>query len=241
MFQEQDKTRELGERDICPFCTPQMIGFTHFEERGLPRIDLSVVRKSKSFRVQPDSLPVHPNGSHMLIIPNDHLYGFAFVPTEHGEEVQTLIDGLESTLEEELVLFEHGGIKHGGGLQSVYHAHAHLIGSEGHDVLSYMGQVMSGDGIDYELISANHNPIRNIQNTFRGEGYFYVQQNGNALMAHDPEDVLPSQIAQRNMSLLLTGEVVNWKEMPQNPQYADLSIGRISTLLERVGYEMPIL
>lgn len=236
---KQIEPTELRE---CQFCSPEMTSFTHFEERGLERIDLAILRKTENFVAKPDSLPVHPEGIHMLVIPNKHTYSFAQLPTEVGPEVQDLVGDLETTLGEELVLFEHGGIKHGGKIQSVYHAHAHLIGSGGNNVLGYMAGVLEQEQIGYDVVSADHNPVRNIQGAFQNQGYFYIQQDGFAIVAHDPNEVLPSQLAQRNMSALLTGEVVNWKKMGANPRYADLSVGRISSLLDKVGaYEMPVL
>ena len=220
----------------CQFCSDHMSGFNHFNERGLTRLDTVHLRDTENFFVIPDSLPVHPEGYHVVMIPRKHVFSYAQLPAELGEEAQAIVTELETALEEELVLFEHGGTKHGGKVQSVYHAHAHLIGSGGHDVLSYMEEVFNQEGItNYERTHANHSITRNIERLFKGQNYFYIQQNGEALIAHDPDDSMPSQLAQRNMSLLLTGEVVNWKEIPANSRFADLSIERINKVVSKLG------
>ncbi len=220
----------------CHFCVPSRGSdrpyVAHFAVSGRERLDQVVLFQTENIKVLPDLLPVHPDGLHLLLIPKPHRYSFAAIP-ELSDEVGITIKALEKMTNEQLIVFEHGGTKEGGSNQSVYHQHAHLIGSQEKNVLKYMSEVLDQAKIEYERISTTDaSPIVNLQSIFQNHGYFYIQQGRSGLMAHDPNDRFPSQLAQLNMSQLLTGNGLNWKQIPTNDDLARLSIERIINLID---------
>lgn len=215
----------------CEFCQPTPENFPHFKEFGKDRIDLKVLWETDNLIVKPDILPA--GEFHALVVPKLHEYSFARVAVEEEEYGNLLLNIKEAV--GDIAVFEHGGFKHGGKVQSVYHAHQHLIGTSGLRVLEYMETVGESEGVSYAFLEGvDECPLSTLRGfDLQEKGYFYIQQGRNALLAVDEEDSFPSQIAQRNMSLLLSGRVLNWKNVDKDEELAKLSVARISNIIER--------
>lgn len=228
---ESDRPGESKEISECKFCNSHGSDLDHFKEHGVDRIDLARLTETENFYVIPDSLPVHPDGLHVLLVPKIHLYSFASLPESIDLEAQAQIDAMTDFFGGDVAIFEHGGVKHGGNTQSVYHAHAHIIAAEGNDVISYVKQTLDSHKLPWEPVHPNHHSVPTIRESFQGHGYFFIQHNNRAIISHDPADSFPSQMTQRTMSQLLTGEVVDWKRVPEVPRFADLSVNRVRAVL----------
>ena len=216
----------------CAFCNPELTVPDYLGKHGVDRIDLTTLYESERLLVKPDILPA--GDFHALVIPHEHKFSFA---QNHGlgEEVGSLLYQIEETIGDSLVWFEHGGVQEGAKVQSVYHNHAHLIGTEGKDVISYMESVLDSEGVLYSRVAGvDSSPALNLERMGLSDtGYFYVQQGSFGLLATDESDGFPSQITQRNMSKLLSGKELNWKLAGSDPELARQSIIRMFNVIEK--------
>jgi hypothetical protein len=141
-----------------------------------------------------------------------------------------------------LVVFEHGGLREEGKHQSIYHAHAHLIGGlEGFDVIRYMSDMLNGqlppDKLTYphQIVHApNHAFVIDAWRYFQEQPvpYLFIQQKPLGIFVPDSEGNMASQITQRAMHLFFSGEILDWKQLESHPDWQKLSIVRILSLLE---------
>lgn len=219
----------------CPFCHRQNI-FPHFQQFGVWNLESYRVAETDHFFVKPDVLPSNPDGRHFLVFPKKHVYNYAGL-VEHTWEIGNLIYNLEQRFGP-LVIFEHGGIRNGNNVQSVYHAHFHAIGGlEGIDIIDWMKYMLSG-GLSSdevypfeEIPAADYAFLNNLSGVFNGCPYLYVEQGPRAIIVHDPEEKLQSQITQRSMHLFFSGEILDWKKIPENEEFARESVRRLANLI----------
>jgi hypothetical protein len=218
-------------KENCEFCNQTQDRFQHFSEYGVDRIDLTRLWQTDKLFVKPDVLPVS-GGFHGLVIPFEHRFSFA---QNHGlnEEVGQLLSTIKEKIGKDLVWFEHGGIQEGSKVQSVYHNHAHIIATEEVRVLDFMEDVLDEMNIHTSrLVGVDASPAFNVHALgLEDKGYIYIQQKSEALLAINDDDSFPSQIAQRNMSRLLSGRELNWKQLDTDPELAKLSIVRILDII----------
>ncbi len=224
--------------ESCRFCKPQPIN-GYFENWGAPQLKNAILFQGKHLRVEPDLLPVHPDGIHLLIIPDQHLQSFAQLKA-YEEEVGYTLQRLSAELGTNIVIGEHGGGSRANGygeskVQSIYHPHMHVFGVNDHDVLSYMKDAMRRrEGIQCQnIVTADASPIRTVSQLYTGHPYIYLQQGETAIFAEDQGDKFPSQIIQRNMGALYNGVSLNWKQIDQDPELARLSVQRITAVLKQ--------
>ncbi len=236
---------------ICSFCTPKRPDGQHFQlERvfGLPYpMDQVSILESDHFTVQPDILPLEPNGYHALIIPKQYIDGghplsFAQL-SSFTDEVGHLVSDLETRWQTPILLAEHGANSSGSNHQSVYHAHTHGFGIPvGIDAMQYMKDELGDRGISFlELDQVDTSTPYNLRTAYEGHSYLYVQFGRAAIMAHDPKGEFPSQITQGAMSRLFnSGEILNWKQIglkgEKKPHVAKLAVQRTMRLLTKCMY-----
>lgn len=217
----------------CRFCYPASTNHSHFGRFGLSRLDMVPLLETDYVKVLPDILPVSQEGIHFLMVPKIHRYSYAAFP-EFSSHVGFVLHEVGAMAGEEMAFFEHGGVKDNGKSQSVYHAHAHMISTQGKDVLRYMSDALTNEGIQYQWIETpDESPIANLQQVFQNAGYLYVQRGRMGIIAHDYNDSFPSQLTQRNMSKLYSGRELNWKETYKDDELAVLSCKRIFNIIER--------
>lgn len=221
----------------CTFCNYQNSNFPHFEKYGRKDLDRYVVTETENFQVKPDILPGNPDGRHVLIHPKFHVYNHAGL-TKYIDEMGQLVYQLEQKLGP-LVIFEHGGLKQGSSNQSIYHAHLHAYGGlEEVDVIKWMEHMLSGGLGKDEIYPYNIFPapdyafLANLNGNFNGYPYLYVEQGSWAIMVEDPEERMKSQVTQRSMHKFFSGEILDWKKVDENEEYARESVRRIANLIE---------
>lgn len=137
-------------------------------------------------------------------------------------------------------MFEHGGISAGNSVQSVYHAHTHLIGNlELFDLIRYFQDMLSGglsqnEIYPYRIVPApDHLFLVNLNYRFTGKPYFYLEQGHWGIYAEEDENhQMQSQIGQRSMSWLLNGHILNWKNIPEDDNVAREAIQRLKKLYD---------
>jgi diadenosine tetraphosphate (Ap4A) HIT family hydrolase len=230
----------MEKKDKCPLCYVGSYPFPHFESFGRQRLDTFSILESDNFQVKPDILPVNPDGRHFLVSPKEHFYNFA----QFGgnplivDELGRLVYQLEQQFGP-LVIFEHGGIKDGNKNQSVYHAHFHAIGGlEGYDIISYMRDMVSGglgggEVYPHEILRApNYDFLSNLRRRFNGHPYLYVEQGPWALYIEDKDEKMKSQVTQRAMHKFFSGQILNWKEIPENEEFARESVRRLANIVD---------
>lgn len=238
----------VGSNIICSFCTPKRPDGKHFQlERvfGLPYpMDQVPILESVHFIVKPDILPLEPNGFHALIIPKQYKDGghpLAFAElSSFTDEVGHLVSDLETRWQTPILLAEHGANSPGSNHQSVYHAHTHGFGIPAEvDAMQYMKDELRGRGIPFQkLDNVDPSTPHNLKTAYQGYSYLYVQFGREAIIAHDPKGVFPSQITQGAISRLFNcGETLNWKQIglkgEKNPYNAKLAVQRTVNLLTR--------
>lgn len=229
----------------CGFCDTQQ-SFkrpSHLTEFGLPRLDMVPLIETDNTAVFTDILPVSPDGLHLLLVPKTHRQAFAQLD-ELRDEVGYAIHRVEEEFGVPLVRGEHGGgspeLGYGESKnQSVYHQHLHLFANpNGLDVLSYMRDTLKRrEGIESRMVyGLDGTPVTPLKRYYTGHPYLFLQQGDHAIWAEDPGDTFPSQLLQRNISTLLNGEPLNWKQIPQNPGLARLSAQRIVQAFDACSY-----
>ena len=219
----------------CRFCSPNNASWEHFEEYGKSPLDKVRLHESANLVVLPDILPVSPK-FHGLIVPREHRLALASL-FQLNQEVGQTLHRVEKLIGRPLVFFEHGGAsERNGGIQSVFHAHGHLISTEKDiRVLDYMKDVLLRMGIQcLGLEDLDPSPISNIRKAAKKDcGYLYIQMGRQGLMAYDKEDTFPSQITQRAMSRFLnSGHELDWKRIDQDEELARLSVARIASVIK---------
>jgi diadenosine tetraphosphate (Ap4A) HIT family hydrolase len=232
----------MEKKDNCRFCN---IGiddnqFGYFERYGRSILHKFPILESDNFQVKPDILPVNPDGRHFLVFPKEHFYNFA----QFGgnplivDELGRLVYQLEQQFGP-LVIFEHGGVKEGNNNQSIYHAHFHAIGGlEDYDIISYMRDMVSGglgegEVYPYQIFPApNYDFLSNLHHRFNGHPYLYVEQGPWALYIEDPLEQMNSQVTQRAMHKFFSGQILNWKEIPENEEFARESVRRLANIVD---------
>lgn len=220
----------IEQKSGCTFCHPEKSVRPHFAEYGVSRLDLVKLVETDHIFVVPDLLPV---GAHVLMVIKKHDYSFAAHPNL-AEEVGYMHHQLEYLFHTQMAFIEHGGITDGGSNQSIYHQHAHIIEAKGFDFIRCMSDVLEEQSLEHEIIfTPNASPAVNLQHAFDNQAYFYLQQGNRGIIAHDQNNTFPSQLAQKNLGLLLEGRELNWKQIPQDPDLAKLSVQKIVNLIER--------
>lgn len=221
----------------CVFCDSNQINFPHFETYGQDDLRRYTVAETRHFLVKPDVLPVNPDGRHMVVYPRRHVYNHAEL-VSYVDEVGGLIYNLEQKFGQ-LVVFEHGGLKPGNNVQSIYHAHFHAVGGlERVDIIGWMKYMLGGGlGADeiypYEVLPApDPTFITNLSGRFNGTPYLYIEQGPLSIIAEDNEERMRSQIAQRSMHQWFSGKVLDWKRIPENEESARESVRRIRNLID---------
>lgn len=223
-------------KENCPFCNPQEFIRPHFGEYGVdPALDKIPLFQGDHFAVFPDVLPVNPEG-HFLVVPRDHRHSLHHFSSQ-ADELGSLLRVVEAKLGLPLAFFEHGGSEdQKGKIQSVLHAHGHIIPvRDGIDVLGCMAEAIGGKGIPFRLVdNLDYSPLGNLPGlNGGGKGYLYVQYGRQGLFAADQEDTFPSQLTQGTMSQLLNGEVINWRQIPDKEILAILSVQRVVKIVEQ--------
>src|SRR3989344_939776 len=231
---------EFVNKDIdstCGFCLYNKDEFPHFRQFGQQDLQNFIIAETPNFRVKPDILPGNPDGRHMLVHPKKHVYNHAGL-TKYAYEVGQLVYLLEQKFGP-LVIFEHGGLRPGNSVQSIYHAHFHAYGGlEGVDVIGWMNHMLSGGlGPDeiypHEIVSApDYAFITNLSDRFNGIPYLYVEQGPWGLIVEDTEGRMKSQITQRSMHHFFSKEPLNWKSISDSKDLARESVCRIRNLIE---------
>ncbi len=214
----------------CTFCNPESVKRPHFNDYGKDRLDLVHFVETDNVLVIPDLLPV---GIHLLMIIKRHNYSFAAHP-ELVKEVGSALHQTEQITRTPIVFIEHGGIADGGSNQSIYHQHAHLFGANGFDLVRFMSNVLNDKQIFYQqFFTPDPSPITNLGQVYQNKAYLYLQQGHRGIIAHDPDNSFPSQLAQRNIGWLFENRELDWKQIPHNPELARLSVQKIIELIER--------
>lgn len=230
----------MEKKDNCSFCFIGSSYFDHFRRFGRERLDTFPILESAHFQVKPDILPVNPDGRHFLVFPKDHVYNFAQFGGNRSivDELGRLVYTLEQKFGP-LVIFEHGGIQEGDNHQSVYHAHFHAIGGlKGFDIISYMKDMVSGGlGPDeiypYRILPApNYDFLSNLHHRFNGHPYLYVEQGSWALYIEDLNGQMRSQVTQRAMHKWFSGEILDWKKISENEEFARESVRRLANIVD---------
>ena len=226
----------------CPFCHPDKFIKPHFAEYGVCSVlDKIPVLETERIIVTPDVLAVSPEFHLVLFTREDHLTSFASSP-ELQEEVGSVLHSLGMSLNQPIVFVEHGGVMgltKPSTLQTVGHRHAHILPGELR-LTDFLGDVLIGMGIDYTTFnSQDTSPLAAISEfpECQQYGYLFAQDitTGRGLVAFDRENVWPSQITQKNVARLLSGQELDWKAMQQDPELARLSVQRVVSTHERFG------
>lgn len=229
-------------KEGCSFCNSiKEKNFGFLQQYGVDSIHQKIIFESDNFFIKPDSFPVNPNGLHMLLVPKDHVLNFA-VKNGLAHEIGKIMYTLEQNFGP-LVVFEHGGLQEGSNHQSIYHAHAHLIGGlEEYDVIRYMSDILNGQlppdfrNYPHQIVSApDYAFVTNAWEAFQQHKtpYLYIEQGERGIFVPDSEGNMASQITQRAMHLFFSGEIFDWKQLESHPEWQKLSIVRILSLLEK--------
>jgi hypothetical protein len=226
----------LNKDPNCSFCYYKNSNFPHFEKFGKERLDRYLVSETDHFQVKPDILPGNPDGRHLLIHPKEHVFNHATL-SYYADEVGHLLYSLEKKFGP-LVIFEHGGLKSGQNNQSIYHAHFHAYGGlENTDIISYMAKMLKGglgseEVYPFEILPApDYAFITNLAGRFNNHPYLYVEQGNWAIIVDDYQEKMKSQVTQRSMHRLFSGEELDWKKIPDREDFARESVRRIANLI----------
>ena len=218
------------DRPPCVFCGTKESNAQHFGMYGAPLFSQLPLIETEHAKVHVDVLPVGSDGLHFLVIPNTHVLNSSLASPESIFDMGKDLYLMENIYKTTFFMAEHGGsplVVGTGSIQSVYHSHIHAIGTQGLDCLSYMRDVLKTMHIDsIDVKASDPNPSETLRGLYTGHPYLYFQQGMAGLFAVDIDHNFPSQITQRSMSRLFNKEVLNWKNIPREPELARLSVQR---------------
>lgn len=236
------ESKKIIKEGKCVFCEPKSVDHAYFRKYGRERIDLARVYETSNLFVKVDNLPVSPTGQHFLVISKKHCVAFGQRP-DLKDELGHVLYEMEQISRQPMVFIEHGGglpqFGHGpSNNQSVYHVHGHIIETGGFNIIESMKDVLSRkEKINYKTVELSDlSPIKFLKQNYTGHPYLYIQQHNRAIWTVDSNGTFPSQIAQRNMSNLLSGEVLDWKKINYKDQLARESVTRISRIVDECKY-----
>lgn len=227
----------------CQFCSQGSSDeFSLFfrEKYGVPPLHCLPIAETDNFLVNPDILPVNPDGRHFLVFPKIHRFNFASFGGNPPivNELGSLIYQLEQKFGP-LAIFEHGGIEEGGNNQSIYHAHFHAVGGlEGFDIISWMADMVSGGlSIDevypYKIYPApNYDFLTNLHHRFNNHPYLYAEQGPRAIYIEDKDGNMRSQVTQRSLHLFFSKKILDWKKIFENDDYAKEAVRRLANIYD---------
>jgi diadenosine tetraphosphate (Ap4A) HIT family hydrolase len=152
----------------------------------------------------PDALPIG-NGAHLLVVPKEHSYSFVGLERgscSTGDHLASFTQSLgQKYFPAGFITFEHGSFKPGSNNMSVYHSHAHIVGTE-RDIIDELEQRIRNSGLHpHEISLTDNNYPHRLKNYINGHSYMFVQQGRRGLYVDEGEEtiVLPSQFGQKNV------------------------------------------
>ncbi len=237
----------MAEKKQCGFCSTEhqlrnlsKYPRSHFFEYGIPRPEETPIIRTENIAVFSDVLPAEPNGLHFLVVPTLHAQAFA-QRSDLKDELGYVIARVEEEFGTPMIRGEHGGGDPNMGYlesrnQSVYHQHMHLVGNpNGLDILEWMkDEIKRKEGIKLTTLHGlDGTPTPILRKNFTGHPYLFIQQGPEGVWAEDVGDTFRSQILQRNLSNLLSGDPLNWKLIPSKPDLARLSAQRIMKVFDQ--------
>lgn len=155
--------------DIIKYSRHELVNTTLFE--------------TESFVIKPAKGMVVPG--QMLLIPKQHINGFAELPIKEIEKTKELCEFIEEKLKTEInngvILFEHGSLYNGRHSESIVHAHIHII--------PYILSDFSRDKMIKECKLEKINSFEKIKEVQHKDYWFFKDNNGKMYMSHSIESV----------------------------------------------------
>jgi len=212
---------------------------------GIRLLEGMVLRETDELVVVPDALPVG-EGRHVLIIPKTHDFSYPSMHNGHGERVGEELAGLLKTMKtdffpEGYVYFEHGSYNPGSNVQSIYHTHGHMVGTQ-HDTLPSIENKIRASGLNFFRISTDENYLKKVNSLANGYSFLFIRQGTEAILVVEDENNarLPSQFSQRNLHLLTrqdSNPFWDWKSMLNGSRNCEetmrIAVTRTAHLIEQ--------
>ncbi len=160
---------------------------------------------------------------YFLIYPYSHFTSFLNMPDEMSGELEGHIafcrlaaesDPLTKGLRNR-VIFEHGQMKDGNSVKSIYHAHLHVLfgNFDAEKLLAYALEEMARVEVQYQVVPGNDPYIKTLHNNVpAGHDYLYFSVNDVRVIALDKgNDQIYSQFFRQIFARSCGAEFVNWK------------------------------
>ncbi|NMB57301.1 hypothetical protein GYA19_05210 [Candidatus Beckwithbacteria bacterium] len=207
----------------CLFCN-KLTGHVENVTEWFPEFKGSalLVAKSPHFYMTLEGFsPLPGKHPYYLLVPKPHLTGFAYVPQSFGAETNELVQfAKDLTGAQSMVMIENGAYTNGHKVQSVYHAHKHLIAlSEGMNLIGYMPELLKARGLnfiqlsrmgefdDFSIVSA----LRRRLNGHPANYAFFRQDNCGLLVVSSPDNNIPSQLFKGLVAQVAQTHFFDWK------------------------------
>lgn len=197
------------------------------QEEGIRKLfdkyttDLAVYAESKHFIASPDLHPIVED-PYFLIFPKEHLTSFELVPAEWDYEMHEIGSYLKDLCQKDsVVIFEHGQMKDGNKVKSVYHAHTHIIPTNSPNILaSVEASVKDLGGAVTPVVFDSFGTVSELNKRVKGD-YLLFRQDGAGLFVSDNGTMdIPSQYFRVLLQELFNpmSRFINWKSMDKNEE-----------------------
>jgi hypothetical protein len=82
------------------------------------------------------------------------------------------------------------------------------------------------------LPAPNYDFLSNLSHRFNGDPYLYVEQGQWSLYIEDKDEKMRSQVTQRAMHNFFSGQILDWKRISENEEFARESIRRLANIVD---------
>lgn len=163
---------------------------------------------------------LHPvvKDPYFLIVPKHHYNAFSQIDISYAKEMDIIVRYLKELFphKKSYVIFEHGEIFGQKKVQSIYHAHSHVILTNFNYFLHILKKMKKDKMNPHILRFYTHSTIEEIQKKVKNESYLlFRQETTGALVKIKKEMRIPSQIFRKWMHELDNPDkkFINWKKL----------------------------
>ncbi|MFA6110600.1 MAG: hypothetical protein WDA75_17700 [Candidatus Latescibacterota bacterium] len=197
--------------------------------------DFAIYAESGHYIVSPDKHPVIAD-PYYLIYPKDHVTSFQLLQPNHDNEIHELIQYIKDlSHKRSVIVFEHGQMRDGNKVKSVYHAHTHVIPTNAENVLERVKEdIIKRRGRTDSFTLDSYGAIKKLHDVDPGD-YLLFHQDGVALYVQDNGSMdIPSQYFRVLLQQIMIPEspFINWKHMSTSE--ADVFKQRVSDLPHKI-------
>lgn len=155
---------------------------------------------------------------YFLIVPKSHFNAFSQIDNDWSQEMDIVVRYLRKlfSYKKSYVIFEHGEVFSEKKVQSVYHAHSHIILTN-INYFPFIFKRMKESKMNPHILSfSTHSTLQEVQKKIKNESYLLFRQGATgALVKIDKNMTIPSQVFRKWLFEFDNPDkkFINWKNL----------------------------